>query len=435
MITPMLKWLTPLAMAAGSLAGQSQPQPHFVLTGAGGNPAARVLAEDPVAGSSQPLGAFPSDNLPPLAITRDPYDGDLLVALAQGGATSRVVRLHRYGGSYIELAMTTVSGRVVDLAIAGDRLLLAADGAAGGVYSAPRRGGAAALVFAQANLTAMNLTGGPASPPVLAVAWTGRPGTSALDSGVGVYSLDQGQYWFGPFAFGNPGNLEVTGVVDMPTAVPRQLLSFDDGSFAMFSGFITPPLTPLMIGPAVSGAAAALHPRDPWATDGIALGDAAYPFLYSVDPWGGPPVQLSQALPGSPIDFDLSLGAAAITRERGQPCGAEPLQQLQAGSPAQLGGTLRVELQAAAGLPVLFIAGLDDVGLGLLPAALPGGCPLEIAPDLVQLEITPNSGRAWRSIPIPPLPSLVDTIVHTQWAHYDPMGISTSNTFANWIGL
>jgi hypothetical protein len=84
---------------------------------------------------------------------------------------------------------------------------------------------------------------------------------------------------------------------------------------------------------------------------------------------------------------------------------------------------------------VLFIAGLDDVGLGLLPAALPGGCPLEIAPDLVQLEITPNSGRAWRSIPIPPLPSLVDTIVHTQWAHYDPMGISTSNTFANWIGL
>ena len=27
MITPMLKWLTPLAMAAGSLAGQSQPQP------------------------------------------------------------------------------------------------------------------------------------------------------------------------------------------------------------------------------------------------------------------------------------------------------------------------------------------------------------------------------------------------------------------------
>ena len=221
----------------------------------------------------------------------------------------------------------------------------------------------------------------------------------------------------------------------MPTAVPRQLLTFGDGSFAMFSGFLNPPVQPLSIGPGLAGGATALHSRDPYAADVIAIGDVAYPFLYSVDPWGGPQVQLSQALPGSPIDFDFTVGSAAFSLQRGQACGGESLHQYTAGSPAQLGGTLSVYVQAAVGLPVLFVAGLDDFGLGALPTALPGGCSLEIAPDLVLLEFVPNGGVVVEAIPVPPLPSLIGTIVHTQWAHYDPLGISVSNAYAHWLGI
>lgn len=432
MLLRMLRTLVCSFAAVGVLVGQSQTHPHFVLTALAGNPAAQVVAVNPVVGSSQSIGAFPSDNLPPLAMVQDPYDGDLLLALDQTAGTSRIVRLHRFSGTYLEFPMAVVPGRVVDIAVAEDTLFIAVDDAAGGVYTAPRRGGSATLAFPQANLTAMNLFG--QGLAALALAWTGRPGTSVLDSGVGIYSVDQGIFYFGPFSFGNPGQVEITGVLDMPTALPRQLLSFDDGSFALFSGFVTPPLQPLPINPALpSGAATALHARGPYSFDGVAMGNAAYPFLYSVDPWSGAQTQLSMALPGSPIDFSFGFELAAHGLPRGQECGAQSLQQWS-GSPAQLGGTLLVQLQAAAGLPVLFIAGLDDFALTTLPLPLPGGCLLEVSPDVVLLEFVPNAGVVVEAIPVPAALALIGTIVHTQWAHYDPSGMSTSNAYAHWVG-
>ncbi len=428
----MLRTLVCSCAAVGVLVGQSQTQPHFVLIALAGNPAAQVVQVDPVLGTSQSIGAFPSDSLAPLAMVQDPYDGDLLVALDQTGGMSHIVRLHRFSGTYLEFSMAFVPGHVADLVISEDTLLIAVDDAAGGVYTAPRRGGAATLALPQANLTAMNAFG--QGLATLALAWTGRPGTSVLDSGVGIYNVPQSIFYFGPFSFGNPGNVEITGVMDMVTAVPRQVLSFDDGSFAVFSGFTTPALQSVPVIPALpSGAATAFHARGPYSFDGVAIGNAAYPFLYSIDPWSGALSQLSMALPGSPVDFSLGLDLAAHSLPRGQECGAQSLQQWSA-SPAQLGGTLSVQVHAAVGLPVLFIAGLDDFALTTLPAVLPGGCFLEVVPDVLLLEFASLAGVVVETIPVPALPALIGTIVHTQWAHYDPSGLSTSNAYAHWIG-
>jgi hypothetical protein len=65
---------------------------------------------------------------------------------------------------------------------------------------------------------------------------------------------------------------------------------------------------------------------------------------------------------------------------------------------------------------------------------LPGGCFLEVAPDVLLLEFASLAGVVVETIPVPALPALIGTIVHTQWAHYDPSGLSTSNAYAHWIG-
>ena len=419
-----------VAAPIASVSGQAQTLPHFVLTELLGSPAAQVLELDPLTGAYQPIIGFPSDNLPPLAMAQDPIDGDLLVALWEAVGNSRVVRLHRFAGAYVEVPVVTVPGRVVDLAVVLESVLIAVDAANGGVYRAPRRGGAATLVLPQPNLTAMNAF----DYDGLALAWTGRPGTPALDSGVGVMSATQLQWWFGPFLFANPGGREITGVLDMPTGVPRQLLTFDDGTMELFSGFVIPPGQPLVFVPPLPvGATTALHFLGSYSLPVAALGNGAYPFLYTVDPWSTAVTQVSQALPGSPLDFAYGVSASAHAIPYGVACGAEVLQQTVPAT-AQLGGAMVVAVNGAPNLAVLFAAGLDDFALGQLPATLPGGCVLEVSPDVVLLEVTSPSGGATKTINVPALPALLGTVVHTQWAHYDPAGISVSRAIANWIG-
>ena len=154
----------------------AQTHPHYVLTELPGNPATQVLEVDPVSGSWQPIVGLLSDNLPPLAMAQDLIDGALLVALWEPTGNTRIVRLHRFGGVFLEFPMVTVPGLVVDLAVCSDSLLIAVDAASGGVYRAPRCGGPATLVWSQPNLTAMNVLGYDG----LVLAWTGRPGTSAV---------------------------------------------------------------------------------------------------------------------------------------------------------------------------------------------------------------------------------------------------------------
>jgi len=428
----MLRTLVCSFAAASALVGQAPTLDHFVLTALPGSPAAQVVAVDPILGSSTSIGSFPSDNLTPLAMTQDPFDGDLLVALDQGGGFSKIIRLHRFVGTYIEYPMATLAGKVVDLAVVADTLLIAVDSNTGGLFQMPRRGGSVLATYTQANLTAMNPIG--QGYQAVALAWTGRPGTASVDSGVGVYDVTTSQFWFGAFSFPNPTGQEITGVMDLPTAIPRQLLTFDDGTMALYTGIGGPGMQPVPLSPPVpAGGTTAMHSRGPYSVEAVVLGNAAHPFLYFVDAWSGASMGLSLALPGDPIDFAYGVERAAHSLMRGQACGPVALSQ-SVSSPAELGGTLAVDLGASIGLPVLFVAGLDDFSGGLLPALLPGGCALEVAPDVVTLEFVPAAGIVTKTIPVPATTSLFGTVVHTQWAHYAPTGMSVSNTWANWIG-
>ena len=413
------------------LLGQAPTLPHYVLTATAGGAGCEVVEVDPVIGTSTPIGPFPSDLLAPLAMTQDPYNGDLLVALDLGGTASSIIRLHRFFGTYVEYPMGSVPGRVVDLTVLDDTLLVAADASNGGLYTMPRRGGSSSLIHTQPNLTAMNPIG--PSYGAVVLAWTGRAGTPALDSGVAVYDYTQGTFWFGQSYFPNPNNREITGVLDLPTAIPRQLLAFDDGTMGLFVlGALAPqPVpSPMVLPP---GATTALHPRGPYSAEGVVLGNAAHPYLFVVDPWSGSTLGLAVALPGDPVDFAYGIERAAHSLLRGQPCGSHLLLQNYT-STAQLGGTLEATLDATPALPVLFVASLEDFGGGLLPAALPLGCSLEVMPDVVTLEFVPTSGTATKAIPVPNSPALFGTVVHTQWAHYATTGISVSRAMANWIG-
>jgi hypothetical protein len=423
-----------VVLLASAVAAQPATFPHLVLTDVGpGTPASALVEVDPQSGSVLPLGGFSSDALAPLAVAFDPYDGDVLVALDGGAAQSVIVRLDDVGGSWAEFPVAVVPGRVVDLVVSGDDLLAAVDAANGGVYRMPRRGGAATLAVAQPNLTAMQ--GFPFGGTAIVLAWTGRPGTAVPDSGTGIYDLGAGAFAIGPFSFPNPTGLEITGVVDLPTAVPRQVLSFADGSFAMFAGLIGPGLQPIVAVPAIPpGGAAALHTGGMYSVEPIGLGGAAFPMLYSVDPFSGAVAARSAALPGAPVDFAWGIETSAHSLGRGVACGPEVLGHSWSGVP-QLGTTLTSTVQGPANQPVLLAAGLDDFALGQLPAPLPGGCLVEVAPDVLLLFVTNGGGIANQTLSIPATASFVGTVVHTQWVHLGALGFSLSSSAAHWVGV
>src|SRR5688500_2322184 len=77
--------------------------PHLVLTHLPtNNPAAQLVEVDATTGVPQPLGRFPSDALPPLALTIDPCDGSPLVAVELPTGISRIVRLVPTGTGFAE---------------------------------------------------------------------------------------------------------------------------------------------------------------------------------------------------------------------------------------------------------------------------------------------------------------------------------------------
>lgn len=426
-----MRLLVPLLLAGVGAAQATFP--HVVLTELpGGTTRAQLVAIDPGSGAATPLAGFASDAQVPLAVTIDPYDGDLLVALAAGSGQSAIVRLDAVGGALAEFPLATLPGPVVDLTVLGGDLLVAVDAPGGGLYRAPRRGGPAALVLAQPNLTAMQAYGPAGS--VVTLAWTGRPGTAQPDSGTGLFDVGAGAFVFGPHAFPNPTGRVTTGVVDLPTGVPRQVLAFDDGAFALFAGLLGPGLMPIATTPAIPpGGAVALHAASPYSVAPLGLGGAAHPFLYELDPWSGTVTRRSAALPGAPVDVAPGLERIAISQGYGAPCGAVALAHVWSGLP-QLGASVVSTVHGPANALVLLAGGLDDFAAGLLPATLPGGCPLEVAPDVVLALVTGATGFAQHALTIPPVPTLVGATAFLQWAHYDAAGLSTSAAAAHRIG-
>ncbi|MCC7062365.1 MAG: hypothetical protein IT456_06135 [Planctomycetes bacterium] len=420
------------ALLATTLVAQAPTYPHLVLTRtAGTSPATQVLSVDTTTGVVLPLSGFPSDSLPPLAITIDPYNGDPLLALDLG-TVSRLVRLQANGTGFVEVHLTDVPGTITDLAVQQDRLLAAVDGTAGGLYHIPRRGGSAQLVHAQPNATTLHGYGPYGTVALLG--WTGRPGSGAIDSGVVLVDSDTGLALLGPHTFPNPTGMNLTGAFDLPTGVPRQLLSFADGTFALFAGLIGPP-QPLVTSPVVPpGGAVAMHQVAAYAVAPLALGGSAFPFLYEVDPWTGNVSLRSPALLGTPIDFATGLELGAQSLEYRTRCGPVSLTQTVQGIP-QPGNTLTIGLQGLANDHGVLVLGLSDFAGGGSPLPLPGGCDLDVAPDAVVLRLTDAFGVASQSIAVPAGTGFLGVVLFAQWLHFDPLGISVSGAFAHRIGL
>ncbi len=416
----------PFALFVGLCAAQDLP--HVVLTSlAAGSPRAQILDVDLALATATPLPRFPADVLPPLAITVDPFDRDLVVAFDLGTGNSRVVRLQRAGTTLVQHPMFDVPGRITALAIGGDFVFAASDGG-GGLWRAARRGGQPALAYAQANLTALHGLGHTGDAALLG--WTGRPGTPAPDSGVVLVDPRTGQVHLGPHTFANPNLRELTGAVDLPTGVPRQLLAFDDGSYALFAGLIGPPAPVVTTPPIPVGGAAALAPASLFGVAPMGLGGASFPFLYEVDFWSGVVTVRSQALPGDPVDFCAGGDRSARSLPISDRCGPVALHQSWSGTP-QPGSVFSVGVLATPGLGVFLAAGLAD--FPGLPVPLPGGCGFDVRPDAVSFLVVPNIGQANVAIAVPAGPAFVGTIVFAQWLHAGA-AISVSGAAAHQIG-
>lgn len=417
-----------------ALVAQSPSLPHVVFTRLpGANPVAQLVEVHATTGAVQTLGRFPSDSLPPLAVAFDIHDGAILVAVDQGGGVSRLVRLVRSGAGFTEHRLAVVSGRAVGLVVQHDELLVGVDAPGGGIYRVDRRAASVPVqVMAQPNLTALHGLG--QTGTLVMVAWTGRPGTAAPDSGTGMFEYGSGQFWFGPDTFPNPSGAEITGVVDLPTGVPRQFLSFDSGAFALFAGLIGPVATPVPTTPAIPvGGAAAMHPAGPYSFSPWAVGGAPYPYLYQIDAWAGTVAVKSAALPGSPVDFAFGLETGS-SLNFGAPCGPTAISLLWRGLP-RLGWVLDLTVGGPANAWVFLVGGFDDFAGGALPAVLPGGCRLEVSPEALLLEQLNGAGAATRSLSIPVAQWLFGSPLFFQCAHLDPVGFSTSNSNVHWIGM
>ncbi|MFN3244849.1 MAG: hypothetical protein ACE37K_25330 [Planctomycetota bacterium] len=399
---------------------------HYVLTEPAPGVPAEVYAVDPATGAAV-LEVSLTISGEPLAIVHDGFDGDLVVALDGGAGQSLILRLHDLQGSWAVLPMGTVPGRVCELAVALGELIVAVEGANGGFWRMPRRGGTAVLEASVPNLTAM-MAFSPDTGP-LALARSGVPSSPTPFSGTALYELVTGYYPFPMTNFSDPLNRTIVGLVDLPTALPRQLLAFDDGSFALYTSF-GPGLTALSI--SQQNGNVAMHPQGPYGTDAMVLGGSP-PVLSTIDPWGQTISAVSLALPGTPVDFAYGLSRSARSLRFGAPCGSPVVFQSWTGVP-QLGSTLTTAGSNEVHAPYLLVAGLDDYDFGQLPAALPGGCSLQVRPDLVQFLPTGASGFSTFALTIPSSVTLVGTVVFTQWLRYDPAGLSSSSTAAHWIG-
>jgi hypothetical protein len=418
-----------LALATVATA-QTPTYPHLVLTAhPGGNPVSEVLEVDTVAGTTAPLGRFAADVLAPLAITMDPFDRQLLVAVNLNNNTSRIVRLERTPSGLVQYAMLDVPGSVSAMHVEGERLIVASDGAQG-LWVAPRRGGSAQLTLAQDNLTAMHGYG-PSSSAVL-ISWTGRPGTGTTVSGTAIVDAATGQFFLGPDTFLNPTGLATTGAVDLPTGVPRQLLAFADGSFSLFTPSIGAPQPVNTSITVPSGGAIAMLPGA--APNGFptVLGGTALPRLYSIDPFSGAVTFLSPLLPGSPIDFCSGGASSAQALQVSNRCGPTTLFQGWSGL-QQPGSTFSMTIQGQPNGYAVIAIGLRDTPT--VPVLLPGGCYIDVSPDAVVFHMLDSAGNASQPIAVPPGQGLLGLVLFSQWLHADSTGISVSSAIAHQIGL
>lgn len=415
-----------LGLLASALSGQIPPG-HAVVASCLSAGGTGLFSVDLVSGASAPLGTFPSAGLAPLAIRLDPVQGNLLLAVEIPGG-SRLLRLGLAGAIVVrESALADLPGRVTALAFAGAGEIVAATGGAGGsLYTVQRMGGPPRTLAALPRASALHTHGLGATHAW--VAQSGAAGPPILFPQGGFVDLSTGAITTGPHAYTGHTPLGLTGVVDLPTGVPRQVYSQEDGSLALSTAFGLPQvLTP----PLPAGATQALRLGS--NLDLVALGGQAHPYLkaiqgYSPQAWS----LLAGPLPGDPVDFDLAGPAGPGVVAFGQGCGGGPVLYggLNGGPPRP--GNPSFQLEAAGARPsqaLLLALGLrDHAWHGLpLPWTLPGGCPLLVSVELPLIALSGPSGAATLPLPVPADPALNGAVLFAQWLQPWGAGLETSN--------
>jgi hypothetical protein len=161
----------------------------------------------------------------------------------------------------------------------------------------------------------------------------------------------------------------------------------------------------------------------------LALGGAAFPYLYEVDFWSGIVTLRSPALPGDPVAFCNGGDRSARMYTFAEGCGLALFQLTHQGLPSP-GVTLLFDAISLGSSPMrLLCLGLRD-GPGL-PLSLPGGCALHVSPDAPLL--VPRSGSV--ALQIPPQAAYLGVNLFAQWLEPTTQGIATSNAVAFHIGL
>ncbi|GAB4136954.1 MAG: hypothetical protein Fur0037_01790 [Planctomycetota bacterium] len=423
--------LAPILLDAGLAA-----QEALILTAMPTAPRARLLRVD-ASGSWTAMPGFPSDGLPPLALAIDPYDGAAVVALAEPGGGSRLVRLSRMGSTGAERVIGTAPGTCTALLVAGDEMVATFGGANGGLCRIPRLGGFAFPVTALPHAAAIE-SFGPQSAHVV-LAWDQAPGTSQ-GPGFGLMDFEGNQWWL---RWHEPtfGARSVTGVADLPTALVRELVAFADGSFGIATYGGPPPTAVATSPPIPPGGAAAMKAPALGSTAVLAVGSSAFPFLYRLDAFAPPPnvAILAGPLPGDPVDFAPLPPAGPWILQFGEPCGAQAIRLSVQGVPRIGDPSLSILLAGAqpATFSLLAVGFSDELALGSLPLpfVLPGQCALRVSPDGVVARVTDALGRASVPFGVPNDPGLAGLLLYAQWAQAASPQLSVSDSAAILIGI
>lgn len=399
------------------LLAQPSDDRVVVLTGVGSPPTASLIEIDVSTGTTQPLGGFASAVYPPLALTWDPINGGLIVAV-QLPTVSRVVRLTFQGTAVLtERLLATFPSPVTDLAIAiGGDVIVSTDGPTGGLWRVARNGGVPVQIVSLPFVTALDV---PYSSQAMVVQSlpTGDPVLSFVPLGGGA-----------PMPYTVPGlaGLRITGVVDFPTGAIRQGLSDDQGGLHRYE-FLSQ-VTPWIMPPLPVGATRELV----WGPTGDALtvGGSASPYIRGMPVFGTTATTLAGPLAGDPVDLTVTGPGGPRYARFGAPCAGASTTWTN--FPA-VGANVVIGLQGAQGAtPSVLAIGLSDQSwLGVsLPFITPGGCPLYVSVDTELWTTTDAAGSAQVSISIPNLPAVAGTVVFGQWGQLTTTGWQTSDALA-----
>jgi hypothetical protein len=432
MIRTHLLWWCSLAT---TLVAQA-PTPIVVLArGSSGGQAALVQRADLATGALVVIGRFPSDTLAPLAVTVDPLDHAIVVALDLGNGASRIVRLLIDGGAVVdERVLADHAGPITSLCIIGTQLAFTAAGPGGGEFRLSRLGGPAVPSFVLPDMVLVNTPMPSGSHVTMAQRGetASNPGPAAVGS-----ALSGGGYSRMPVS-GFPG--DVVGVA-YPSSYPWNstyafLVGFRDGTCAEVDVYGSP-ATALALSPPVPAGGLVRLRSDRYLRP-VALGGVSLPFVYAIHA-GGNRVTLAGPFQGDPVDFWIEAGlmGSNATGPYGSSCGTTMNASgvLLPPQPPQFGLADSWLLGAVPGFPVLWVASFQGPQIsgaaGRVAFPLPGGCTLLVPSDVVQFRTVESNGAAMVRVAIPPgMPGIAGGILLSQWLGLSPTGFSASNGVA-----